>query len=682
MKKNKPTREQALQVARYLGCSGAHQNEDGVWFPCATEEEMQKISNRAETQTRSPLYKAQPNRKRRKKKGWEELREGGIIGIETLDGGGLVSGKDALGASRQVRPTDPDAFGNAESARVRSRQLGCIGIRRYNSTTGGEVWMPCSNESDYRRRMGIGPQARRDKEKEKRNFERRIVAKLKKSEDDWAVVRGIGLTDIDEKSSSRRARRDRDSATPSRPAERISGSSVNAPNTASSVSSAKEIELSEDTVRGLLVKVRNHNKRMDDLGKNEWSKTSVGALKAVWRRGAGAFSVSHRPNMTRQQWAMARVNAFLKMLERGKPENLRYISDVDLLPENHPWKKKNKSNNGFSLSESKGMRTIRGAGEPFNPDAVDGDMDGRVQEGTPFERPAAPKKIVSAFPSIKPVTQSRTTEPLGANFSRDEELGLENLPTMTYDISRSTAEQFTAGRGKGWKSFITERVKKVQKPIITALMGEVKTRNTNTEKRAFIIGGPISVGKSTLRTLYGSQIGIPDRSGALHLDPDEMKELIPEYKQWMGGLLAEAGDLTHAESMHLVSMGVKEAIANDMDVVHDTTGRNFRDTLTDLDSGGYKKIAHFATGKMAVAKAQSEERARTNGRWRPDSEIERSFKHMPSVIQTHIGSDTFDEFYLWDTTARPPVLVAKKIKGKPLEVLDKTMWDLTMRGGK
>lgn len=682
MKKNKPTREQALEVARYLGCSGAHQREDGVWLPCNSEEEMQKISNRAETQTRSPLYKAQPNRKRRKKKGWEELREGGVIGIETLGSGGLVSAKDALGASRQVRPTDPDTFSNVESARVRSRQLGCIGVRRYNSTTGGEVWMPCSNESDYRRRMGIGPQARRDKEKEKRNFERRIIAKLKKSDDDWAVVRGINLLEIKEKSSRRRARRDRSSATPSLRSERISGSSVNAPNTASSVSSAKDIELSEDTVRGLLVKVRNHNKRMDDLGKDAWSRANVGALKAVWRRGAGAFSVSHRPNMTRQQWAMARVNAFLKMLERGKPENLRYISDIDLLPDNHPWKKKTKASNGFSLGESKGLRTIRGSAEPFNPDAVDGDMDGTVQEGTAFERPAAPKKITSAFRSAPKPKLSAGTKPTRSNLSRDEELGLENMQTMTYDISRSTAQQFSAGRGKGWKSFIAERVKKVQKPIITALMGEVKTRNTNTEKRAFIIGGPIAVGKSTLRTLYGSQIGIPDRSGALHLDPDEMKELIPEYKQWMGGLLPEAGDLTHAESMHLTQMGVKEAIANDMDIVHDTTGRNFRDTLDDLDAGGYKKIAHFATGRLDIAKAQSEERARTNGRWRPDSEIERSFKHMPGVIQGHLGSDTFDEFYLWDTTARPPVLVAKKIKGKPLEVLDKKMWDLTMRGGK
>ena len=34
-------------------------------------------------------------------------------------------------------------------------------------------------------------------------------------------------------------------------------------------------------------------------------------LKAVYRRGAGAYSTSHAPKMSRDGWAMARVNAFL-----------------------------------------------------------------------------------------------------------------------------------------------------------------------------------------------------------------------------------------------------------------------------------------------------------------------------------------------------------------------------------
>ncbi len=59
-------------------------------------------------------------------------------------------------------------------------------------------------------------------------------------------------------------------------------------------------------------------------------------LKAVYRRGAGAFSTSHRPGMTRDQWAMGRVNAFLKLLKSGKPSNPAYTTDNDLLPAKHP----------------------------------------------------------------------------------------------------------------------------------------------------------------------------------------------------------------------------------------------------------------------------------------------------------------------------------------------------------
>lgn len=64
---------------------------------------------------------------------------------------------------RQVRPDSFDAFVDKESARARARMLGCIGIRQYSSTTGGTVWMPCSNESDYRRVTGQSEMSRRQR---------------------------------------------------------------------------------------------------------------------------------------------------------------------------------------------------------------------------------------------------------------------------------------------------------------------------------------------------------------------------------------------------------------------------------------------------------------------------------------------------------------------------------------
>jgi len=59
-KRPAPTREDALKVARYLGCRGAHQDESGTWFPCATPETLNRISNEAEPKS------AKPKKKRRR----------------------------------------------------------------------------------------------------------------------------------------------------------------------------------------------------------------------------------------------------------------------------------------------------------------------------------------------------------------------------------------------------------------------------------------------------------------------------------------------------------------------------------------------------------------------------------------------------------------------------------------
>jgi hypothetical protein len=77
----------------------------------------------------------------------------------------------------------------------------------------------------------------------------------------------------------------------------------------------------------------NHNEK---VGKDKSKRTDLRSLQAVYRRGAGAFSTSHRPGMTRAQWAVARVNHFLHLLETGKPKDSKYITDNDLLPSNHP----------------------------------------------------------------------------------------------------------------------------------------------------------------------------------------------------------------------------------------------------------------------------------------------------------------------------------------------------------
>ena len=85
--------------------------------------------------------------------------------------------------------------------------------------------------------------------------------------------------------------------TPAKPSERKKGSKKNKPGSAAS--SGGKITFSEKTLKTL-------KKKADD------SKYTLGQLKAVYRRGAGAFSSSHHPKANRHSWAMGRVNSFIR----------------------------------------------------------------------------------------------------------------------------------------------------------------------------------------------------------------------------------------------------------------------------------------------------------------------------------------------------------------------------------
>ena len=123
-----------------------------------------------------------------------------------------------------------------------------------------------------------------------------------------------------------------DPKTPAKPSERRRGSARNPRGSAGGQRGG--IKLSEANIKGLERKRDEHNEKVGDA---KTKRVNLGQLKAVFRRGAGAFSTSHRPSVTsRDQWAMARVNAFLHLMRTGKPKNAAYVTDNDLLPDGHP----------------------------------------------------------------------------------------------------------------------------------------------------------------------------------------------------------------------------------------------------------------------------------------------------------------------------------------------------------
>ena len=85
--------------------------------------------------------------------------------------------------------------------------------------------------------------------------------------------------------------------------------------------------------KGLAAKVKEHNAKSK-------RKVTTSMLQQVYNRGVGAYRTnpsSVRPNVSSpEQWAMARVNSFLRIVNGSKSAN----HDKDLLPSGHPAKSK------------------------------------------------------------------------------------------------------------------------------------------------------------------------------------------------------------------------------------------------------------------------------------------------------------------------------------------------------
>ena len=87
--------------------------------------------------------------------------------------------------------------------------------------------------------------------------------------------------------------------------------------------------------KGLAAKVKEHNAKSKH-------KVTTRMLQQVYNRGVGAYRTnpsSVRPNVSSpEQWAMARVNSFLRIVSGSKSAN----HDKDLLPSSHPSSSKKK----------------------------------------------------------------------------------------------------------------------------------------------------------------------------------------------------------------------------------------------------------------------------------------------------------------------------------------------------
>lgn len=147
-------------------------------------------------------------------------------------------------------------------------------------------------------------------------------------------------------------------------------------------SQAKDAVEKVDT-EALRRKAEEHNAEYGDKG-----KVTVDTLRQVYDRGVGAYRTnpqSVRPNVTSpEQWAMARVNNFLRAIRQGKFRSGKH--DTDLLPKEHPMstKKVEKAEyQGRQVELDKPFRLPSGSTKKFGVYVKDGDRVKKVTFGDP-----------------------------------------------------------------------------------------------------------------------------------------------------------------------------------------------------------------------------------------------------------------------------------------------------------
>ena len=338
-------------------------------------------------------------------------------------------------------------------------------------------------------------------------------------------------------------------------------------------------------------------------------------------------------------------------------------------------------------------------------EVVDRNGDGWLYRNTPFQRRAASHAVegaikpsdlfghhkkpkVDAPPTPKPAKVVRTFEGFGTKPStkfKHKPWVVMGKPMLPMDKPRNTAYTRRLREGKkGDGNYIWQR-RRLHRRIIDHIFRPTTAKpKPEGQRTVYFLGGGPGAGKSSLAK--SGVVKFPDRADALHLSPDDIKELIPEYQEWVDNGI-DAASYVHEESRDIYDLAVHRAIEEGHDMVLDTTGNSryskHKKRMRQLHRNGHRIIAHYVTSDIDVALERSHRRREETGRGVPDSQLIHSYGEVARLVPLSLKDKLFDEFYLWDNSVngQDPVLVAFLDDTGHLVVNDQTKWMKFIRQG-
>jgi len=185
-------------------------------------------------------------------------------------------------------------------------------------------------------------------------------------------------------------------------------------------------------------------------------------------------------------------------------------------------------------------------------------------------------------------------------------------------------------------------------------------------------GGPAS-GKTTV--IRSGQVDVPDKSKAVYINADDVKEVLPENKRMRfesnDADFFRAAEFAHEESSILAKRIQKRAIENGQNVVLDGTGDSavakLASKVEQARQAGYKVNGVYVTVPTDVAVERSNKRALgASARYVPESVVRTTHQDVSRTLPLAIQGGLFDKFSLWDNSGSS---VKKILEGQQKEFI-------------
>jgi len=175
--------------------------------------------------------------------------------------------------------------------------------------------------------------------------------------------------------------------------------------------------------------------------------------------------------------------------------------------------------------------------------------------------------------------------------------------------------------------------KKLHQTIIHQLQkNAVKGAN---HPHAFFFGGGSGSGKTTLKINMLKEHPLLKSINAVHVDPDEIKQYLPEFEQYKKVDPENAALLVHKESCDIRDRLVDDLIRNQKNFIYESTmakPQKYKKLFTRLHHEGYKVHLYITDIPVSLAIQRIASRAKQDGRIVPIKAIESTHKLIPKTF--------------------------------------------------